>query len=594
MKIIYIDDSNEFEPLIVLACERLTSMFRKTVTYVSVSPAAPKEARDDLPVLMDDEGELITKIRQVGQVSPADLIWRSQLAPLIAEDNNVYLLDINFGSLLPDYGLQIAQYLDSKGVSFYRILLFSNFPSHSYGKADKHWRFTFDKRDFRFQNEIEKEQAAAKLADQIVGLFREEIVDASAAVAKSPEIIGDSAALEAVISDTNAVINSSATVIIMGETGTGKELLANLIHFNSPRKDKNYVKVNCGAIPENLLESELFGHERGAFTDARVQRKGVFETANGGTLFLDEIGEMSTSAQVRLLRVLQDGEFTRVGGSEVLKVDVRVIAATHVDLGQAVADGKFRGDLFYRISTFPIRLPALRDRTTDIPKLADHFLAKFSKKHGRGVTKIDAVALSRLVNDSWPGNIRELENTIERAVLLAKADTILPEDLRLEDTRNLLHAERGWEDLEIQIKENNPKRQFSAAFNKWVRMTGVNGKDAEELVWQTVLMAMKMSGNAKHLVRNERGYHSIRIIIALLDSLSDSSLRDSLDSEMLKSLFAISGSTCPPDYFNSFKTNGHIANLGSSTLGRWTDEDKQLLLNLIRDRLIKRATVATL
>ena len=195
------------------------------------------------------------------------------------------------------------------------------------------------------------------------------------------EIIGQAPAIRRAIELALNVADTQTTVLIQGESGTGKELLANLIHYNSGRENKPYVKLNCGAIPETLLECELFGHEKGAFTDARNQRKGRFEEADGGTLFLDEIGEMSLSAQVKLLRVLQDGEFTRVGGNEVVKTDVRVVAASNVDLEKAIEEGKFRKDLFYRLSVFPITLPPLRERPEDIHLLVFHFLEAIQAKN---------------------------------------------------------------------------------------------------------------------------------------------------------------------------------------------------------------------
>ncbi|MEZ5307156.1 MAG: sigma-54-dependent Fis family transcriptional regulator [Pyrinomonadaceae bacterium] len=225
------------------------------------------------------------------------------------------------------------------------------------------------------------------------------------------------------------VADTATTVLIQGESGTGKELIANLIHFNSGREDKPYVKINCGAIPETLLESELFGHEKGAFTDARAMRKGRFEEADNGTLFLDEIGEMSMPAQVKLLRVLQEGEFMRIGGSETIKVDVRVIAASNIDLQQAVEEGRFRKDLFYRLSVFPIEVPPLRERPEDINLLVFHFLELYKEKSGRFVSGISKEALRALVNYDWTGNVRELENAIERAVIIASGRQIEVEDL---------------------------------------------------------------------------------------------------------------------------------------------------------------------
>ncbi len=225
------------------------------------------------------------------------------------------------------------------------------------------------------------------------------------------------------------VADSLTTVLLEGESGTGKELMADLIQSRSSRHPGPYVKINCGAIPETLLESELFGHEKGAFTDARARRIGKFEEAAGGTLFLDEIGEMSLSAQVRLLRVLQNWEFTRVGGNEVIKADVRVIAATNIDLEEAVREGRFRRDLFYRLNVYPIKLPSLRERRDDIPLLGIHFLEIYKKRSNKNITGITEKALARLRRHDWPGNVRELENAIERAVIIAQGPMITVDDL---------------------------------------------------------------------------------------------------------------------------------------------------------------------
>ncbi len=242
-------------------------------------------------------------------------------------------------------------------------------------------------------------------------------------------IIGQAAGIRRAIQLALSVADTQTSVLIQGESGTGKELLANLIHFNSGREDQAYIKLNCGAIPETLLESELFGHEKGAFTDARALRQGRFEEANGGTLFLDEVGEMTPTAQVRLLRVLQDGEFTRVGGNEVLKADVRILAASNVDLERAVDQGRFRRDLFYRLSVFPISLPALRERREDIHPLVFHFLEHYKQRTGRFVSGISKEARRALVSYDWPGNVRELENAIERAVIIAAGRQIELDDL---------------------------------------------------------------------------------------------------------------------------------------------------------------------
>ena len=231
-------------------------------------------------------------------------------------------------------------------------------------------------------------------------------------------IVGNSAALRAVVRELTQVASSSATVLIQGESGTGKELAASAIHANSPRAGKPFVRLNCAALPEGLVESELFGHERGAFTGATGMRKGRFELAHGGSLFLDEVGDLTAMTQAKLLRVLQEKEFERVGGAQTIRVDVRLIAATNRDLEKMVAEGAFRQDLYYRLSVFPILLPPLRKRREDIMPLATHFAEKYGKENAREVRRISPEATSLLTAYSWPGNIRELENVMERAVLL--------------------------------------------------------------------------------------------------------------------------------------------------------------------------------
>jgi len=247
---------------------------------------------------------------------------------------------------------------------------------------------------------------------------------------KKEEIITQNKKMRRLKELIEQVARTEATVLITGETGTGKELVARSIYQNSPRKKNLFVKVNCAALAEGVLESELFGHERGAFTDAYIQKKGRFELADRGTLFLDEIGDIPLATQVKLLRVLQEGEFERVGAEETIKVDVRIIAATNQNLPQAIREKRFREDLFYRLNVVNLELPPLRERREDIPLLAQYLL----RKHGRLNKQVEGIskeALDCLISYSWPGNIRELENTIERAVILAKEPLIKKEDLSL-------------------------------------------------------------------------------------------------------------------------------------------------------------------
>ncbi len=248
-------------------------------------------------------------------------------------------------------------------------------------------------------------------------------------------IVGNSREMVPVFEMIGQVAGSDATVLIRGESGTGKELIAQAVHYGSRRSEGPFVRVNCAALPEGLVESELFGHERGAFTGALQQRAGRFERAAGGTIFLDEIGDLPPSVQIRLLRVLQEREFERVGGNRMLKTDVRIVAATNRDLESDIEDGRFRTDLYYRLNVFPIHVPPLRDRRTDIILLADHFVEKYNRRHGREIVRLSTPAIDLLMAYHWPGNVRELENAIERAVLLADGDVIharlLPPSLQM-------------------------------------------------------------------------------------------------------------------------------------------------------------------
>jgi formate hydrogenlyase transcriptional activator len=265
------------------------------------------------------------------------------------------------------------------------------------------------------------------------------------------EIVGTSPALQVLLGRVTKVAPSDSTVLIIGETGTGKELIARAIHKRSPRASRAFVSVNCAAIPRDLIASELFGHEKGAFTGALQRRLGRFELAEGGTIFLDEIGELTAEIQVALLRVLQEREFDRVGGGRPIRADVRVIAATHRDVPAAIAAGTFRNDLYYRINVFPVEVPPLRERKEDIRLLVEYFIDRYSSKLGKKITSIDKRSLAHLQAYSWPGNIRELQNVIERSVIVSDPEAFSVDESWLShkpvSTRPLM------DDLAVQERE---------------------------------------------------------------------------------------------------------------------------------------------
>jgi nitrogen regulation protein NR(I) len=285
-------------------------------------------------------------------------------------------------------------------------------------------------------------------------------------------IIGSSPGILEIYALLERVADTPTTVLITGESGTGKELVARALHEHSSRSDKPFIKVNCAAIPKELIESELFGYERGAFTGAVTSKPGRFELASGGTLFLDEIGEIPTEMQVKLLRVLQESEFERVGGIKTIHVDVRLVAATNRDLKKLIATGSFREDLFYRLNVVPMRIPALRERATDIPLLVDHFLKKFNERLKKGIAGVDDEAMAILSAHPWPGNIRELENVIERAVLFCDGQRLGADDLPLEvkGALPLFNAQVSDVDLQAALTtEGGLKEHVKVAMSKLER-----------------------------------------------------------------------------------------------------------------------------
>jgi formate hydrogenlyase transcriptional activator len=292
----------------------------------------------------------------------------------------------------------------------------------------------YDSADFDFLRLVANQVAVAvenALAFEEIAALKDQLAKENAYLEQEVrtehnfgEIVGDSAALRQTLKQVETVAPTGSTVLIRGETGTGKELIARALHELSPRKDRTFVKLNCAAIPTGLLESELFGHEKGAFTGAISQKIGRFELANRGTLFLDEVGDIPQELQPKLLRVLQEQEFEHLGGTKTIKVDVRLIAATHRDLAKMVADGRFREDLYYRLNVFPVVVPPLRERHDDIPRLVRHFTQRFARRMGRRIETIPSAILDALVRYPWPGNVRELQNVIERAVILSSGPSL--------------------------------------------------------------------------------------------------------------------------------------------------------------------------
>ena len=275
-------------------------------------------------------------------------------------------------------------------------------------------------------------------------------------------IIARSAMMREVLQSVGLIAPSDATVLILGESGTGKELIANLIHARSPRSKKPFIKINCAALTETLLESELFGHEKGSFTGATGRKLGRFELADGGSLFLDEVGEMSPTTQVKLLRVLQEQQFERVGGTESITVDIRIITATNKDILQEVKANRFREDLYYRLNVVPVQLPSLRERREDIPPLAAYFLDFYTEKNQRGIMKILPDALDVMMRYDWPGNVRELENTIERGVIIARSEYLTTEDLP-PNIRKIAESQTGYDsDVTVGGSIKDMEKEFIA------------------------------------------------------------------------------------------------------------------------------------
>ncbi len=314
------------------------------------------------------------------------------------------------------------------------------------------------------------------------------------------EIVGSSPALQAVLSQVAKVAPADSTVLITGETGTGKELIARAIHKRSQRSSRAFVSVNCAAIPRDLIASELFGHEKGAFTGASQRRLGRFESAEGGTIFLDEVGELPAETQISLLRVLQEREFQRVGGNETFQIDVRVVAATNRNLEAAIVEGRFRDDLFYRLNVFPIEVPPLRQRTEDIPLLVEYFIDRYASKAGKKIIGINKRSLELLQSYAWPGNIRELQNVIERSVIICDSENLSVDETWL--GRRALPADSLAQPLSERLASQEKELIEAALAESNGRVSGPSGAAARLGIPQSTLDSkIKSLKINKHLFR---------------------------------------------------------------------------------------------
>ena len=389
------------------------------------------ESRPTRVLIVDDEPTLLRALEALLKKKGYDVVGLD--SPIVAtqrlasEDFDVALLDIKMPQLS---GLELLSAVKHRRPEIEVIMMTGHATVETALQAVRSGAYDYLTKPFDDVEIVARSVAKAAERKALWDRNRQLETRLRERVGQAPGgLVGASAPIREVQRMIDAVAYSATTVLVTGESGTGKELVARALHARSPRKAHPFVALNCGALTETLLESELFGHVKGAFTGAQRDQKGLFDAADGGSIFLDEIGDIPLSTQVRLLRVLQEGDIKRVGSADSVKVDVRVIAATHRDLTKLVKSGRFREDLFYRLNVINIPLPPLRDRTEDIPLLAHHFLRRYSDRLGKRVKALAPEALELLCGYRWPGNVRELENAVERAVVLCRAETVTPADL---------------------------------------------------------------------------------------------------------------------------------------------------------------------
>ncbi|MCX7822500.1 MAG: sigma-54 dependent transcriptional regulator [Syntrophobacterales bacterium] len=380
-------------------------------------------------LIVDDEPDMLTLLTRIFEKEPSYSIDATSdpRKALNLISKNVYHVVITDLKMPNIDGMQVLEAAKTRDENTAVIILTAYGTIESAVEATKKGAFDYVTKPFRKDRIIHVVQQAVRWREMWLEnlRLRQELLEK----AGYPSLIGNSQAIALVREQITKVAKTSATVLITGESGTGKELVAKAIHAHSTRHDKPFIPINCSAIPESLLESELFGYVKGAFTGATKDKKGLIEEAQGGTLFLDEIGDLSPTLQVKLLRLLQEGEYRPIGSNTIKKADVRYIAATNRDLKEKIEKGEFREDLFYRLNVFNIHIPPLRERREDIELLAYHFLSRYASVHGKPIKGFNQEAVKRLLAHSWPGNVRELENTIERGVIMATSELITPSDL---------------------------------------------------------------------------------------------------------------------------------------------------------------------
>ena len=409
---------------------------------------------EELVLVVDDEESVRKSLRDIlsshGYRVDTARHGREALEKIASLDPAAVVMDIR----MPDLdGIRVLELVREKGQDVPIILITAYGSTETTIEAMKLGAFDYLLKPLSIAELLE----TLKKAIEIRRLTRQAPAAGREVAAREDIMIGLSPVMQRVYKTIGRVANSNATVLIRGETGTGKELVARAIHFNSPRKDRPFVKVNCASIPENLLESEMFGYEKGAFTGAVTSKPGKFELAHRGTIFLDEIAEMSLSLQAKLLRVLQEREFERLGGTETIKVDVRIIAATNKDLEKCIAEGTFREDLYYRLNVVDIYLPPLRERREDIPVLVEHMIRLYNAQYNKQVVGFTEQAMKLLLEYNWPGNVRELKNVCERAVLMSTGPYLTVEDLpfRIQKSSRRLHwlAELSGDSFKEKVAE---------------------------------------------------------------------------------------------------------------------------------------------